>query len=275
MSKNPVFGFEKPYFENIKKELSVYVNDAYYDDFDNLILVKNGDENAKTVLVGAYASENAFLVSDITDNGLLKAVSLTKTEDTIINEKIMCGNKTGYIIKKENDIFFDFGVSDKKSAERIAKCGDSLYIKPNYEIIGNYYYTNEKSYALKNIISTLVKSEYPYKIIFVLFREKQKGAYALGKNIKSDYAFFLTLSDKTTKELSYLKKEKNYISDFKTDEISAHISENNLSFADSFYLAGGCPAACGLAIKCENLGNGTIKFSKNSVNELKNFFEKF
>ena len=41
MIKNPVYGFEKPYLENIKKENSVYVNEAYFDEFDNLIMIKN------------------------------------------------------------------------------------------------------------------------------------------------------------------------------------------------------------------------------------------
>lgn len=274
MSKNPVYGFEKPYLENIKKELSVYVNEAYYDDFDNLIFVKNGADSSKSVVVAAFASENAFLISEITKGGLMKALPLIKTDDSIINKKVLCGNRQGYIVKKENDLFLDFGASDEKSAERIAKPGDSLYIKPEYETLGNYCYTNEKAFALKNIISVLIKNEFPYKLTFVLFREKSKGAYALGKNLKADYAFFLTLSDEPKNPVSYLKKEKNYISDFKTELLPPHISENNLSFADSYYLAGGCKKAVGLAIKCENLGNGTFKFQKNFLKDLNEFFEK-
>lgn len=272
MSKSPVYGFEKPYFENIKKELSVYVNEVYYDDFQNLVFVKNSnDKSAKTILVGAYASENAFLVNEIKDNGEICCASLFNTDDTIINNKAECKNKAGYIKKDGDGIILDFGCSDKKSAEKIAKCGDTLYIKAVEESLGNYFFTNEKAHSLKNIISNLIKKEYSNNMIFVLFREKQKGAYALGKNIKADESFFITFCDDLKDEISYLKKEKNYISEFETDKIPCHICENNISYADSYYLSGGSKYACGIGIKSETMKNGITKFSKNSVNELAKF----
>lgn len=274
MNKNPVYGFEKPYLENIKKELSVYTNEAYFDDFDNLILVKNGADASKTVLVGAYASENAFLVSDITEKGILKASALIKADESIVNQRVISGSRSGYITKKDGELFIDFGTDDRKSAERIAKCGDALYLKPEYEALGNYFFTNQKAYAMKNIISALVKNEYPCKMIFVLFRERMKGAYALGKNLKADNAFFLALSDEPKNALSYLIKEKEYISNFKTDSLPSFVSESNLSFADSYYLSGGCEKAVGLAIKCERLEGGSFKFSKNAVKSLTEFLEK-
>ena len=89
MNKNPVFGFEKPYLENIKKEITVYVNEAYFDHFDNLIAVKNGlKDNSKTVLIAAYISENSFLVTDVENSGEVKAISLFPEADTIVNERV-------------------------------------------------------------------------------------------------------------------------------------------------------------------------------------------
>jgi len=271
--KHPVYGFEKPYFENIKAELSGLCDEAYYDAFDNLVFVKNKENSDKTVLIGCYASENAFLVSDIKEDGTVDAVPLIKPDNTITNERIIAKNKSGFIRKKEEAFFLDFGFDNKKSAEKLIKCGDTLFIKPNYEKTGNFCFSNEKAFALKNILTELLKNDYPYKIIFALFREKSKGAYALGKNLKTDYAFFLTLSEEIKERLSYLKKEKSYISDFSTNALPCHISENVLSYADSYYLAGGSPKATGLAIKCENLGNGTFKLNKHIITELSKFLK--
>lgn len=274
MIKNPVYGFEKPYLENIKKENSVYVNEAYFDEFDNLIMIKNSQkEDAKSVVVGICVSENAFLVTDISEKGEMHSVPLFAPSDSITNERIMVGNKTGYITKSKENYTFDFGADDKKSAERIAKAGDTLYIKPYFETLGNYYFTNEKAYALKNIFDILIKNEYPDKMIFCFIREKAKGAYALGKNIKADNAFFITLFEDIKDDTAFLKKEKNYISEYKTDKLSAYISENNISNADSYYLAGGCNTAAGIALKCTSVGANAVKISKSSVDKLKDFLE--
>lgn len=273
--KYPVFGYEKPYFENIKSELEKFYDEAFYDDFDNLILKKNNKNSKKDVLIAIYASENAFLVSDIKDDGKIDIVSLFKMEDTITNQRVSIKNKLGFIRKKDESFMLDFGTSTKKASEKITKCGDTLYIKSDFEALGDFYFTNEKAYALKNIMTSLIKNEYPYNITFAFLREKGKGAFALGKNLKSDYAFFLTLTDESKEDVSYLKKEKSYISSFETNLIPCHISENILSYADSYYLAGGSSNAVGLAIKCETLENGTFKFKKSSIDKLNKFFNNF
>ena len=273
--KYPVFGFEKPYFENLKAEFEKFYDEAYYDNFDNLILKKNKNSSDKNVLIAICASENAFLVSDIKDDGKIDVVSLFKNEDTITNQRVFYKNKLGYIRKKDDTLMLDFGTSSKKATQKILNCGDTLYIKSDFEALGDHYFTNEKAYGLKNIVASIIKNDFPYNITFAFLREKSKGSFALGKNLKSEYAFFLTLTDETKEDISYLKKEKSYISSFETDLIPCYISENILSYADSYYLAGGSPLSVGLAIRCEALENGTFKFKKSAINKLNKFFNNF
>ena len=273
--KYPVFGFEKPYFENIKAEFEKFYDEAFYDNFDNLILKKNKNGSDKNILIAICASENAFLVSNIKDDGKIDVVSLFKNEDTITNQRVFYKNKLGYIRKKDDSLMLDFGTSSKKASEKIITPGDTLYIKSDFEMLGDFCFTNEKAFALKHIVALLIKNDYPYNITFAFIREKAKGAFALGKNLKNEYAFFLTLSEELKEDIAYLKKEKSYISSFKTSLIPCHISENILSYADSYYLSGGSPLSAGLAIKCEKSENGTFKFKKSSVNKLNNFLNNF
>lgn len=275
MNKNPVYGFEKPYLENIKKEITVYANEVYFDSFDNLIAVKNGiKDNSKTVVIAAYISENSFLVTDITDSGDAKAVSLFPASDSITNERIVAGTKTGVISKDANEYVFDFGCDNKKNAERFVKNGDALYIKPYLDNGVSCIFSNEQAFIMKNILTTLIKNEYDYKTVFCFIREKEKGAYALGKNLKSDFAFFISASPDIKNDISLLKKEKNYISEYKSDKLPMHICETSISGADPYYLAGGCNIACGISLKSKNFDNGTIKITKKSLDTLEEFFKK-
>ena len=58
--KYPVYGMEKDYLEQLQKELFVYTDRTFFDNFSNLIAEK---KQGKTVVIGAPVSENAFLIN--------------------------------------------------------------------------------------------------------------------------------------------------------------------------------------------------------------------
>lgn len=280
MAKYPIYGFEKPYFEELKKELSSFADEMFYDDFDNLCVVKNSNtaqDSSKTVLFGITVPENAFLVSDVKDNGTVFLSSLINVTDDILGKKIITQNgKTGILTGSAKKLTCDFGFFDKKSISRYVKPGDVCCLKPYCEVMGDCYITNNPFLILKNMVVSLVKEYYNKKVIFAFIREGKKGIYALGKNEKTacDEAYFINVCENSDTNISFMKKEGSYISSLTPTELSFSISEKDVTGAIQFFLSGKCEKVGGLAVKCEIMPDKTYKLSKKAIEEMKNYILK-
>lgn len=268
MLKNPVYGLEKPYLELLQKELLVYTDDTAFDAFSNLIAEKKGE---KTILVGFAVSENALLINEILPDGKVKYSPLFELPETVSNERVLSNNnKSAYIDAKNNTL--DFGVCDEKSALRIVKPGDVLYLKAFVESFGDYYVTNEKAFFLKQILVEFIKQN-SAKISVAFLREKNKGGYALGKNKPSDEAYFITCTEQLPDEVCFLKKEGDFVSPMDIPSLTTAVSKDSLTQANAYFLASGCEKVASLAIRCEKLPNGHFKIKKEAVKKLYAFLE--
>lgn len=275
MAKYPIYGYEKPYLEEIKKEISEYADEIYYDDFDNLCVVKNSNitnENTECILLGICVSENAFLISDVCDNANIELSPLMKADDSIFGKRIVTLNgKTGIIKGTSKKPLGDFGYNDKKTALKYIKPGDVCCIKPFIEQMGDSYITNCPSLLLKNIFVSLIKEYYNKKIIFAFLRETKKGAYALGKHEQTscDKAYFVNVSEEATSNVSFVKKEGSFISPLLAENIPPCITEKDVTNAGQFYLSGKCEKTGGIVIKCEILPDKSYKVTKKATEEFK------
>ncbi len=275
MAKNLTYGFEKPYLEEIEKEIMQSADVIYYDDFNNLIVEKKPnttDENTKCILFAFTVSENAFLVSEIKENGNAVISSLMEYKDEYIGKKAVLQNgRTGYIKGKDKKLECDFGYTDKKTASKYVKCGDALSLKVSQEQVGESIFTNCPSYLMKNIFTQCIKDYYNQKIIFAFIREQRKGAYALGKNVKCDEAYFFTFVSDLKENISFIKKEGTYISAFNPENLSACVLEKDCSYASQYFISSGVKNVCGIAVKKEDIGDGIFKITKKTAEDIKKF----
>ena len=281
MAKNSfisAYGFEKPYLEEIEKEISQFSDLIYYDSFDNLIAVKNPNSKedvTKTVLFCFSVSDNSFMVNEIKDDGKAVISSLKGYCDEYNGKKAVTNSgKCGYIKadSKNKKLECDFGYDNEKTASKYIKCGDILSIKLFWENIGDAVFTNAPHIVLKNIFLECIGDYYNKKVIFAFIREEKKGAFALGKNLNCDEAYFLCFSEDTKENLSFIKKEGSFISDLKT-ELNSFVTDKDISFASQYFLSSGINNVCGIALKKENIGNGIFKIKKETINETIKFIK--
>lgn len=277
MAKYPIYGFEKPYLEELEKELAPFADEIFYDNFGNLCVVKNSNatENAdNAVLFGINISENAFLVNDVDDNATVSLSSLMNVTDDILGKRIITqGGKTGILTGSTKKLTADFGYSKKKTVLRYVKPGDVCCLKPFSEVMGECFVTNSPCITLKNLFASLIKEYFNKKVIFAFLREGKKGSYALGKceKIKCGEAYFINVCENSEKNVSFVKKEGNYISSLSPEKLDFLVSEKEITGANQFYLSGKCEKVGGIALKCEIMPDKSHKIQKQAIEELKSF----
>lgn len=266
--KHPVYGLEKPYFEQIGKEIIIYTDDTCFDGFSNMIAVKKAD---KKIVVAFSASENAFLVNQILPNGKVGISPLFDIPETLSNERVLStGGRQGILDVKEKTV--DFCTGDAKATEKLTQPGDVLYIKPTCETLGDSYITNQIPYFFKQIFTDYIKHG-TAKISVAFLREKQKGAHALGIHFPCDEAYFVTCAENLPQEFCFVKKEGDFVSTLDVAELSVAVCKDTISTANSYLLSSGCEKVATLALRMKKLPNGNFQIKKEAVKQLTAFLE--
>ena len=267
MINTPVFGFEKLFLENLRRELESNSTDVYFDDFENLIVQKNQNGKNK-FLVAMEVSENAFLVSDISDDGYVKISPLFEFKSSNVGDKVIINNRIGFIVNDDKaSLKVDFGVKDRKSAEKFLKLGDTMYVKPFVEQSGDAFFTNSKSFLLKDIVADIIKNTKKTST-YAFLREGKKGAYALGKNVPAETSYFISFVEDLKTPAAFIKKEGDFISSYKIDDDPVTVLKTEKTSAGSYYLASGGKNIIGVGIRCENLKNGLFKVYISDIQDL-------
>ncbi|MBP3448300.1 MAG: hypothetical protein J6K51_04715 [Clostridia bacterium] len=266
--KNPVYGMEKDYLSQLSKELLIYTDDTCFDGFSNLIAKRNG---TKSVVVGFGASENAFLVSEIMENGKVKVSPLFPVAEACSGQRVLSPNgKQGIFDAKENTV--DFFTESEAKTLRVVKPGDVIYLKPFLETVGDSYLTNELCWFWKHIFTEFLKTKNT-RVSIAFIRETKKGAYALGKNFLCDEAYFVTCQKNLPHPVCFLKKEGDYVSPMALAALPSFISEKEISLANAYFGASGCHNTAGIVLNCEELPAGQWKIKKETVKALFDFLE--
>ena len=142
-----ISGREDKVREVIKKEIEPYCDEITVDNIGNLIARKKG--NGKKIMLCAHMDEIGFLVTNISDSGLIYAASvgainyLASSFTEVVSENGVHGVlvpscKEG--IPSAEDTYIDIGAKDKKSAEKKVQVGEFFTLEPKLRhLLGNRY----------------------------------------------------------------------------------------------------------------------------------------
>lgn len=191
-----VSGDEGRIRDMIFSEIRNFADEIKVDSFGNLIVFKKGRERpSKKIMISAHMDEVGFIVNDITDDGLVKFLTVGGiSDDAVLGKKVLfCRNKCPGVIgskpvhllrsseKKKfdsiNDLYIDIGVDSKHEAEKYISYGDYISFFPNFDLNSNGII---RAKALDDrvgcfILINLIKSELPFDAYFTFVVQEEVG----------------------------------------------------------------------------------------------------
>ena len=208
-------GFENGVRNLVLKEIEDYVDDIKIDNMGNVIALKKGKDDTKSVMIAAHMDEIGFIVTHINDKGFLKFHPLggfdpkTLTSQRVIvhgkkNTVGVMGSKPIHVmtteeknrVPKVQDYYIDLGL-EKSEVDKIVKVGDPVTRERGLIEMGDCI--NCKS--LDNRISVFVLIEALKKIktpdfnTYAVFTVQEevgiRGAQVATQKIKPDFGFGL------------------------------------------------------------------------------------
>ena len=132
-------GYEHEVRKFMREQLSLYTDEIVQDGLGSIFGVKRGNEEGPTVMVGGHMDEVGFLVSAITDNGMIRFQTLggwwsqvllaQRVEITTKNGRIpgVIGSIPPHLLDEEKrnkpmdikNMLIDIGADDKEDAKRM------------------------------------------------------------------------------------------------------------------------------------------------------------
>ena len=208
-------GFENRVRNLVLKEIENCVDDINIDNMGNVIALKKGKDDTKSVMIAAHMDEIGFIVTHINDKGFLKFHPLggfdpktLTSQRVIVHGKInlvgVMGSKPIHVMTAEEknrvpkiqDYYIDLGL-EKSEVYKIVKVGDPVTRKRGLIEMGDCI--NCKS--LDNRISVFVLIEALKKIktpdfnTYAVFTVQEevgiRGAQVATQKIKPDFGFGL------------------------------------------------------------------------------------
>ena len=208
-------GFENGVRNLVLKEIENCVDDINIDNMGNVIALKKGKDDTKSVMIAAHMDEIGFIVTHINDKGFLKFHPLggfdpkTLTSQRVIvhgkkNTVGVMGSKPIHVmtteeknrVPKVQDYYIDLGL-EKSEVDKIVKVGDPVTRERGLIEMGDCI--NCKS--LDNRISVFVLIEALKKIktpdfnTYAVFTVQEevgiRGAQVATQKIKPDFGFGL------------------------------------------------------------------------------------
>lgn len=210
---NGISGDENIIREIIISEIKGYATNFKIDPLGNILVFKKGKEQAKNkVLLSAHMDEVGFIVTEITDDGLLKFDEVGGIDRRVVlGDRVVVGNNINGVvgikpvhlskgdeqnkIPEYEDMYIDIGANDKNDALKYVSYGDSVSFK-------SFYQNNEKTIISKAIddragccmLVEMIKSDLPYDMYFSFVVQEEvglRGAATAAYTIKPDFAIVL------------------------------------------------------------------------------------
>lgn len=276
--------------EVILKEISEYASDIKIDNLGNIIAFKKGSKTPrKKIMLSAHMDEVGFIVTYITDDGLLKFNTVGG-----IDSKVICGKsvivgknqipgvigvKPVHLLELEerqknivfDDLYIDIGAVNKEEAMSFVSPGDSVCFVANFKYENNMI----KSKAIDDrvgcfVLINLMQQELLYDMYFTFVVQEEiglRGAKVAAFEVDPDIAIVVeatTAADirGTTSEKQVCKvgngtviafMDKSTIYDRELYDLALNIAkENNIKIQIKSLVAGGNDA-------------GAIHLSRNGV----------
>ncbi len=208
-------GFENGVRNLVLKEIENCVDDINIDNMGNVIALKKGKDETKSVMIAAHMDEIGFIVTHINDKGFLKFHALGGFDPkTLTSQRVIVHGKKNLVgvmgskpihvmtteeknrVPKIQDYYIDLGL-EKSEVDKIVKVGDPVTRERGLIEMGDCI--NCKS--LDNRISVFVLIEALKKIktpdfnTYAVFTVQEevgiRGAQVATQKIKPDFGFGL------------------------------------------------------------------------------------
>ena len=208
-------GFENRVRNLVLKEIENCVDDINIDNMGNVIALKKGKDDTKSVMIAAHMDEIGFIVTHINDKGFLKFHPLGGFDPkTLTSQRVIVHGKKNLVgvmgskpihvmtteeknrVPKIQDYYIDLGL-EKSEVDKIVKVGDPVTRERGLIEMGDCI--NCKS--LDNRISVFVLIEALKKIktpdfnTYAVFTVQEevgiRGAQVATQKIKPDFGFGL------------------------------------------------------------------------------------
>lgn len=208
---NGISGDESTIRGIILSEIAGFVDEYKIDSLGNIIAFKKGKNKAKSkLLISAHMDEVGFIVTYITDEGLIKFTNVGGIEDKVACAKGVnigknhiegvIGIKPIHLTDSDerkktpaiSDMYIDIGAKDKEDALKYVSLGDSV----NFDSIFEESENTIKSKALDNragcfLLIDLIKADLPYDMYFSFVVQEEiglRGATTAAYSVNPDFA---------------------------------------------------------------------------------------
>lgn len=195
-----VSGNENEVRDIILKLASQTSDDSYVDRMGNVIAVKKGTSSDKKVMVAAHMDEVGFIISGISENGMLKFHPVGGIDQRIlISKRVLIGlNRVPGVIGvkaihlqerqerntiiKQRQMYIDIGANSKEEASRVVKIGDYAVFDSDFLLFGDH---KVKAKALDDrigcsILLELLKDTYDFDLYACFTVQEEVGLRGAG-----------------------------------------------------------------------------------------------
>lgn len=211
---NGISGDECNIRDLILCEIKPYSQEIMVDALGNIIAFKKGKNRAKNkLLISAHMDEVGFIVTYITDDGLIKFDEVGGIDRRVVlGDRVVVGKNSikGVVgikpihlcdgeeksqIPPYSEMYIDIGASDKAEAQQYVSCGDSI-------CFDSFYQNNGETIMSKAIddragccmMIEMIKSELPYDMFFSFVVQEEvglRGATTASYRVNPEFAIVL------------------------------------------------------------------------------------
>ena len=181
--------------ELILREISPFADDIKVDNLGNIIAFKKGAQvPSKKIMISAHMDEVGFIVTHITDDGLLKFDTVGGVSSNVIcgksvvvgsrNISGVIGVKPVHLLSADErqknvpvkDLYIDIGAQTREEAQNHVALGDSVHFSANFKLENNMV----KSKAIDDrvgcfILVNLLKQNLPFDTYFTFVVQEEIG----------------------------------------------------------------------------------------------------
>ncbi|MDI9624423.1 MAG: M42 family metallopeptidase [Methanothermobacter sp.] len=173
---NGISGFEDEIRKIMKDELEEHVDNIEEDNLGNLIMVREGDPEAPSIMLAAHMDEIGLMVRYIDKKGFIKFSKIGGINDQmLLNQQVEIHGKKGPVmgvigskpphrmkpkerkkVTSYEKMFIDIGATSREDAEKLVGVGDPVTFKAPFNELPNRLFTGK---ALDNRIGCLILIE--------------------------------------------------------------------------------------------------------------------
>lgn len=195
-----VSGDEGKVRDLLKEYIAPHVDEVKIDRIGNLIAYKKGKNSNKKVMLAAHMDEVGFIITNISDDGMLKFRPVGGIDPRILPSKRVkigpeaipgiLGIKAIHLQEpgerknavKMKQMYIDIGASNKEQAQKLVKLGDYAVFDSDFVQFGQ---NNVKAKALDDrvgcaILAELVKQEFPFDLYACFTVQEEVGLRGAG-----------------------------------------------------------------------------------------------